>query len=111
MSLSHGETTVEINGEVYELRPSLGAMKKINARFGGLRGALEALQNLNIESVAAIIAAGAGLGAREANDVTENVFAHGIADATEQVFPFIEALFNPTGKKAEPETSGKKAAG
>lgn len=105
MSLTHGELTIELNGVVYELRPTLKAMKRIQSRFNGLRGAMEALALLNIEHVAAIIAAGVDAQPREVANIEENVFAHGIGQATEQVVPFVTALINP---RAATEESGKK---
>lgn len=108
MSLSHGETVIEVSGEVYELRPTLGALKRINKTFGGLRGALEALQGLNTEAIATIIVAGADLSIKDMKEVEENVFTHGVAEVTELVFPFVESLFNPSGKEAK-KGNGKKA--
>jgi hypothetical protein len=105
MSLDHGEVTVELGEEVFELRPTLKAMKKIQARFGGLRGAMEALGQLNVETIAVIISAGANATPRELGDIEEAVFSHGIAGATEQVVPFITKLMNP---KKESEDSTKK---
>jgi hypothetical protein len=68
----HGTIDVDINGTQYVLRPTLDAYRKIQVRFGGLRGALESLTQLNIEHISHIIAAGAGKGRREIPDI-ENV--------------------------------------
>jgi hypothetical protein len=108
MSLGHGEVTVELGEEVFELRPTLKAMKKIQARFGGLRGAMEALSQLNVETIAAIISAGANATPRELGDIEEAVFALGIAGATEQVVPFITKLMNPNGDKETEDSTKKK---
>jgi len=101
MSLTHGETTIDLGGEVYELRPTLKAMKKIQARFGGLRGAMEALGQLNVEHIAAIIAAGSNSAPRDVESIEEAVFSYGIAGATEQIVPFVTSLMNPSGEKEE----------
>tara|TARA_R110000782_G_scaffold47256_1_gene104026 strand:+ start:8338 stop:8664 length:327 start_codon:yes stop_codon:yes gene_type:complete len=108
MSLGHGEVTIELGDEVYELRPSLKAMKKIQARFGGLRGAMEALGQLNVETIACIVSAGANATPRELADIEEAVFSHGIANATEQVVPFITCLMNPNGDKETEDSTKKK---
>ena len=108
MSLGHGEIAVELGDEVYELRPTLKAMKKIQQRFGGIRGAMEAVSQLNIEHIGAIIVAGANLGSRDIPDVEEAIFQCGIAQATEQIVPFITALMNPNGDTDKPETPSKK---
>lgn len=104
MSLANGEVTIEIGEdrkEIYELRPTLKAMKKIQTRFGGLRGAMEALSQLNVEHVAAIIAAGSNSAPRDIPDIEEAVFQCGIAEATEQVVPFVTKLMNPNGDSDE----------
>jgi hypothetical protein len=107
MSLNHGVITVDLDGEQYELRPSLLAMKKIQARFGGLRGALEAVGQLNVENIALIVAAGCNAKPAQMQDIEQAVYNQGIADATEQVVPFVTALMNPKGsdepKKHRPE--------
>lgn len=106
MSLGHGEIEIELGGEVFELRPTLKAMKKIQSKFGGLRGAMEALGQLNVEHISAIIAAGTNAAPREIPDIEQAIFDHGIAQATEQVVPFVTKLMNPSGDD-EPEAEKK----
>lgn len=102
MSLGHGELLIELNGALYELRPTLKAMKRIQTRFNGLRGAMEALSMLNVEHVAAIIAAGIDAQPKDISEIEENVFSHGIGQATEQVVPFVTALINPRAATEQP---------
>jgi hypothetical protein len=97
MSLNHGCITVTLDGNTYELKPTLLAMKKIQNRFGGLRGALEAVGQLNVETIAFLVSAGTGAKPVEASDIENAVFNHGVAEATEQVVPFVTALMNPKG--------------
>lgn len=101
--VDHGTVTIKIDGDHYELRPTLDAYRKIQNRFGGLRGALESLTQLNIEHVANIIAAGSGNGQREVKNIERKVFMEGIGNVTEQVAPFVTALFNPRGDDDEEE--------
>lgn len=109
MSLVNGEIVLELGDETYELRPTLKAMKKIQSRFGGIRGAMEALTQLNVEHVAAIVAAGANCVPREIPALEEAIFSHGITPVTEQVVPFVTALLNPNGDSDEDsEKSNKK---
>jgi len=107
MSLGHGETQIELGGEAFELRPTLKAMKKIQTRFGGLRGAMEALGQLNVEHIAAIVAAGSNALPRETPEIEEAVFSHGIANATEQVVPYLTSLMNPGGEPEIEEGAAK----
>lgn len=95
----HGTYTVTLGDEDYELRPTLGAYRKIQQRFGGLRGALEAIGQLNVDNLAHIIAAGADLDKRAAKDLDQAVFDQGVADVTEQIAPFLTAMFNPRGEE------------
>lgn len=110
MRANHGVITVTLDGTEYELRPTLKACRKINAKFGGLRGALESLHNLDFDAIAFIVSAGAEIVSKQAmEDVAEAVYCD-IAAATEQVIPFIEALFDPTGKNAKDEPAKKSRA-
>jgi len=95
--VDRGSIDVEIDGEVYELRPTLSAFKKIQTRFGGLRGALEAITQMNSEHLANIVAAGTGAGRRDIDKIEEGIFNEGIGSVTESLVPFVTALFNPRG--------------
>lgn len=95
--VSYGSFTISLGDSEYELRPTLGAFKKVQARFGGLRAALEALTHVNIDHLEAIIAAGAGLDKRARDALAQEIFDEGVTSVTEQVTPFLSALFNPNG--------------
>lgn len=107
MSLSHGDIEVQLGDETYSLRPTLKAMKKIQSRFGGVRGAMDALTQLNSEHIAAIIAAGTDALPRDVPAIEEAVFQQGITSATEQVVAYVVALMNPSGDK-EPDAESAK---
>ena len=108
MSLVNQEVVIDLGGAVYELRPTLKAMKKIQARFGGLAGAAEALKQLNSEHIAAIVSAGSNAAPRDIADIEEAVFSQGIASATEQVVPYITLLLNPGGEDEASSDEAKK---
>lgn len=99
--VDHGVIECSINGTEYTLKPTLDAYRKIQARFGGLRGALEAISALNIEHLSHIVAAGAGIGRNKAVKIEEDIFLEGVGNVTESVAPFVTALFNPRGDKDE----------
>jgi hypothetical protein len=109
MSIDHGVIEISMDGEIYELRPTLKAMKRIQTRFGGLRGALEAIAALNVESVAYIIAAGADAPPRDIPDIEQKVFDEGVSNVTEQIVPFVTAMINPRGLSSEGEKKSSKA--
>ena len=53
--------TVEVAGELYELKPTLAAVRAVNAGLGGLVPAFRQVQDINVDAFALVIAAGAGL--------------------------------------------------
>ena len=67
---------VDVGGTVYELRPTLAALRAISAALGGLKPAFQRIQDLDYEATAAVIAAGAGLKLRpsEADALVEAVW-------------------------------------
>lgn len=99
--VKRGTVELDLDGEVYELRPTLSAYEKIEARFGGLRGALEAMTRISVTDLAHVIAAGSGKGQRDMQKIKEGVFNQGVDSVTEQVGPFVLALFNPRGDDSE----------
>lgn len=93
----HGTTTVTVGDDEFTLVPTLAAVRSIEARFGGLRGAYQAIVNQSIDGSACIIASGAGLSSKAAEALPEKIFQVGILKITEQLFPYIGALYNPRG--------------
>lgn len=106
----HGTTTVTLGDSVYTLIPSLGAVRAIEARFGGLRGAIQACQALSVDGVAHIITSGAGLKGSTAAAVADEVWQAGVGAVSDQVAPFIIALLNPRGAEAKDEGNAPKKA-
>lgn len=93
----YGTTEVTVGEKKYTLVPNLGAVRVIEARFGGLRGAVVAQRELAVDGVAYIIAAGADLKAEEAQSLPQDVWEAGIATVAPQLDSFLVALLNPKG--------------
>ena len=108
MSATARGTTVLIVGDVeYTLKPTLDAVRKIEARFGGLRVALASLNDLSIAVVSDIIIAGAGIKPVPAKDVPQQVFEAGVGEIAPQLVPYLVFLINPSHKDAsEAEAEG-----
>lgn len=106
----HGTTTITLGDSVYTLIPSLGAVRAIEARFGGLRGAITACQGLSVEGVAHIVAAGAGLTGKAAQAVADEVWQAGVSDVADQLAPYVMALLKPRVAEAEDEGNDPKKA-
>ena len=95
-----GTTTISLDGEDYELVPTLSAVRAIEARFGGLRGASQTINALSIDGCAAILIAGAGLKGKDADAVAEKVWQAGVLDVSVQLNGYLTALYNPKGAAA-----------
>jgi len=101
-----GQVEVQLD-EVVTLIPSLRAFIKISNRFGGLRNALQSLANMDIDSVAFIIAAGTGgTDTKTMDALKERIFTAGIVKVMPKVTEYLVLLMNPTGKDDEPEDDG-----
>lgn len=96
------------DGTVYELRPTLRAFQRLQTRFGGLRGVIEALGQLNIESVSQIIAAGVSADRKQLQEIQEQVFETGVADVTEAVTPYVNVLLDPNGDAEQAQDEPEK---
>ncbi len=104
----HGTTTITLGDESYELLPTLAAVRAIEARFGGLRGAVQAITSLSVEGCAAIIAAGAGLAGKHAEAVEEQVWQTGVVEVSVQLNKYLAALYNPRGTAPGKDKAAKE---
>lgn len=93
----HGTVTVKLGDEVFTLQPTLKAVRVIESRFGGLRGASQTINALSVEGCAIILAAGAGLEGKAAEAVTEKVWQEGVLEVSTQLNAYVVALYNPRG--------------
>jgi len=102
---SYGIVTIELDGDELELKPTLRAFQKIQNRFGGLSQAIQGLSGLNIDNVAAVVAAGAGInGTKDTEKLKEQIFAAGVVNVIGKASEYLALLMNPTGK----ETAGQE---
>ncbi|MCR8932793.1 MULTISPECIES: hypothetical protein [unclassified Pseudomonas] len=93
----YGTVEVELDGETYTLKPTLEAVRAIEAHFGGLRGASQAINALSVDGCAVIIAGGAGLKGKDAEAVAEQVWQAGVLEVSVQLNAYLVALYNPRG--------------
>jgi len=99
----YGTVTVTVGDDIHTLTPTLGAVRAIEARFGGLRAAIVTVNELSIDGCAHIIAAGAGLTAADAEALPAAVWEAGISDVAPQLVPYVAALLNPRAAQASAE--------
>ncbi|PRN02219.1 hypothetical protein A0O30_23740 [Pseudomonas sp. LLC-1] len=102
----HGTVTVKLGDEEFTLTPTLKAVRAIESRFGGLRGASQAITALSVEGCAIILVAGAGLDEKAAKAVPELIWMHGVLDASTQLNAYLVALYNPRGKEPGNDQAG-----
>ena len=96
----HGTVDIKLDEETYTLLPTLGAVRAIEAHFGGLRGASQAINALSIDGCAVIIAGGAGLTGKAAEAIPEQVWQAGVLEVSMQLNAYLVALYNPKGPNA-----------
>ncbi|VVM93815.1 hypothetical protein PS673_02927 [Pseudomonas fluorescens] len=96
----HGTTTIILDGEDYQLMPTLAAVRSIEAHFGGLRGAAQAINALSVDGCAAIVAAGAGLTGKEAEALPQKVWEAGVLEVSITLNNYLVALYKPRGSES-----------
>lgn len=67
--LDDGIVEVEIDGDRYELKPTVDAIRRISRAYKGLAPALAALQNVDVDAIAQVILAGAGVHGQRAKSL------------------------------------------
>ncbi|AHF68686.1 hypothetical protein PSCICO_47220 [Pseudomonas cichorii] len=105
----HGNIDIEIDGVIYHLRPTLAAVRAIEARFGGLRGAASALHAVSVDGAAFIIAAGANLTEKQTDGLPEAVWQKGVTELTPLLNEYLAALYNPRGGEPGKEMATESA--
>lgn len=102
----HGTVTVKLGDEEFTLQPTLKAVRAIESRLGGLRGASQTINALSVEGCAIIFAAGAGLEGKAADAVAEKVWQAGVLDVSVQLNTYLKALYNPRGRDEGNDQAG-----
>lgn len=57
----NGGTVIRVNGQPYTLQPTMQAVRRVTASYGGLRPAIARVQAVDFDAAASIIVAGADL--------------------------------------------------
>lgn len=115
MSIGSGNVTIELMNkdgqlEARQLKPSIGAMRRISSKHGGLRQAIEKVERLDIDAVVDILEAGLNTPqtVRAREELLEVVFKTGLSSDTgrvaEQCVAFVITLLRG-GKPLPPPGS------
>jgi hypothetical protein len=102
----HGTMTVILGDEKFTLQPTLKAVRAIESRLGGLRGASQTINSLSVDGCAIILAAGAGLEGKAADAIAEKVWQAGVLEVSTQLNAYIIALYNPRGADQGKDQAG-----
>lgn len=99
---------ITLDDRVVELRPTLGAAKKVSSHFGGFSSAIRAVAGLDFAAATMIVAAGLG---KKPDEVEEAVFKAGLDSLVEPLARYVGLLANggrsPEERKAEADPSGE----
>jgi hypothetical protein len=107
---TYGQVEITLGDETYTLKPTLKAFETIEARFGGLRAAIDSVKQMSLGAATAIIAAGTGVGRNETKELKQAIMDEGLINVMPQITDFLMKLLNPTGKNDddEDESSGEE---
>lgn len=113
--MSNGSVTIEINGTEYELICNRKAAQTVSRKAGGLYTAMQQLIAVNLDTMKAVIVAGADLKNKDASDLDDAIWDHGPSELIDPLVRYLNLLFNG-GKEPEPTADadggkGKKAKG
>lgn len=108
----HGTVVVNLGNGEHVLKPTLKAVKAIEARFGGILPAMTALGRANLTDTAFIVGVASGVGPNNKKvleEIEEGIFDAGLNAVGNQVIPYLSGLLNPAGKTdAELEAEAAK---
>lgn len=103
---------IELGGETFALRCTLGAFKDVNGHFGGFVKAFQKLAEVDIDAIAFMMAAGVGKqrNTKERERIVEKLFEGGLDDVLPKVTEYL-GLLSAGGKKrqeAQSEVEGER---
>lgn len=100
------DVELKVGGETYLLRPTLGAMRKINREFDSLVDAMLRVKKVDFNAICFIASAGADHTSKQADQLAESIFEGGVMNAIPAVTEYLGVLMNPTGDDEEEDPSG-----
>lgn len=115
--LGAGDIEVEIGGEKYTLKPSLGACMALTSDPAGLIGSENSLfmriGKLDITVMARVIRLGLGVGAGALRDLEEKIYSTGLTTLVDPLQQFLIVVVNGgrlPGKEDEKKAGEDEAA-
>lgn len=105
--LSYGQVELRLGDETLTLKPTLAAIQKVCRHFGSVREGLAPVANMNLDAHVVVIAAGAGLSAREIAELPAKVVDAGMINLAGPLQEYLYVLMNPSGRSADSEGEGE----
>ena len=100
--VDYGTVEIALGDETYTLKPTLDCIRKLKRwGLGSPMEAVEACRKFDPDSLAVVLAAGAGLGQKQFGPLAEEIFAAGTVNIAAPLIEFLAMLLNPTGKDQE----------
>lgn len=105
--VNHGVVELQLGDATYELKATIDAMRRIDSNFGSIREAWRQCADMSLDALVSVIAAGAGLTKKGAEDVPEQVFAEGVVRVAAKMPEYMGLLMNPSGREDDGDESGE----
>lgn len=100
--VDYGTKEVIIDGKTYTMTPTLNCVRLIKRwGLGSPMDAVEACRKFDPDSLAIVVAAGAGIGQKKIEALADAIHYEGTVNVTAPVIEFLAMLLNPTGKDPE----------
>jgi hypothetical protein len=92
--LGAGNVDIELGGETLNLRPNLKAAQTISRQTGGIRAAIEAVTNFDLDAMVTVIGLGLGLDGKALKELPERIYETGMGSLVAPVTRYLVILAN-----------------
>lgn len=97
--VDYGTVEITIGDETYTMTPTLDCVRKLKRwGLGSPLKAIEACREFEPDTLAIVVAAGAGKGQKQFEPLAQAIHDAGVVNVTAEVIEFLTMLLNPTGK-------------
>lgn len=110
--VDYGTVELTVGDEEYTLTPTLDCVRKMKRwGLGSPMKAIEACREFDADMLAIVVAAGAGKGQKQLEQIAQDIHDEGVIEVTNHVVEFLTMLLNPTGKEQPDEKPEEKPEG
>lgn len=94
--LDRSHVVLETENAEYKLVYNIKTVRAVSRQFGGLRHALEQIQNLNFDAIRTLIVTGADLDKKAAKELDDEIVATGLVEMVDPCVKYAQLLFTGT---------------